>query len=90
MSEPAIVFRGVEKSFDPVQALIDFSHAFETGQTHALMGRNGSGKSTAIKILGRVCSPPEERSSSAAKPSTSPVPGMRRPLASRRSIKSCR
>jgi ribose transport system ATP-binding protein len=46
-----IEFRGVGKTYEGTAALIDFSHSFATGQVHALMGRNGSGKSTAIKIL---------------------------------------
>lgn len=54
---PAVEFRGVSKEFGPVKALVNFSQAFDGGQVHALMGRNGSGKSTAIKMLGGVFEP---------------------------------
>jgi ABC-type sugar transport system ATPase subunit len=46
-----VEFHQVSKIYDGTLALADFSHAFAPGRVHALMGRNGSGKSTAIKIL---------------------------------------
>ncbi|MES2436193.1 MAG: sugar ABC transporter ATP-binding protein [Pseudomonadota bacterium] len=57
MTATSVEFRNLSKNFGPVNALVDFSHAFAAGEIHALMGRNGSGKSTAIKILGGVLQP---------------------------------
>lgn len=53
----AIEFRDVSKAYDGTLALSHFSHAFAPGRVHALMGRNGSGKSTAIKILAGAVQP---------------------------------
>ncbi|WP_423065538.1 sugar ABC transporter ATP-binding protein [Devosia sp. CN2-171] len=53
----AIEFRDVTKTYDGTVALQQFSHAFSPGRVHALMGRNGSGKSTAIKILAGAVQP---------------------------------
>jgi ATP-binding cassette subfamily B protein len=40
-------------------ALIDVSFTIEPGQTVALVGRNGAGKSTVVKLLGRLYDPDE-------------------------------
>ena len=40
-------------------ALVDVSFAIEPGQTVALVGRNGAGKSTIVKLLGRLYDPDE-------------------------------
>lgn len=50
-SVPALRARGVSKAFSSVPALVDFDLDIEPGQVHALVGGNGSGKSTFIKIL---------------------------------------
>jgi ribose transport system ATP-binding protein len=52
-----VEFRQVSKVYDGTLALADFSHVFQEGRVHALMGRNGSGKSTAIKILAGAVQP---------------------------------
>lgn len=49
--EPALVATGVSKSFTGALALNSFDLAVEQGEVHALVGGNGSGKSTFIKIL---------------------------------------
>lgn len=41
----------VSKSFGAVRALRDVSLAFRTGEIHGLIGENGAGKSTAIRIM---------------------------------------
>jgi ATP-binding cassette subfamily B protein len=40
-------------------ALVDVSFTIEPGQTVALVGRNGAGKSTVVKLLGRLYEPDE-------------------------------
>lgn len=41
----------VTKSYNGTLALKNVTHSFEPGRVHALMGKNGSGKSTMIEIL---------------------------------------
>jgi ribose transport system ATP-binding protein len=45
---------GLSKSFSGTQALRDFHFELRAGEVHALVGGNGSGKSTFIKILAGV------------------------------------
>ncbi|WP_040493393.1 sugar ABC transporter ATP-binding protein [Ilumatobacter nonamiensis] len=46
-----LVVRDLTKSFPGQVALDEFDIEIEAGRTHALVGQNGSGKSTFIKIL---------------------------------------
>ncbi len=48
---PFLEVRNVKKSFGGVKALKDVSLVIEAGQIYHLMGENGCGKSTLIKIL---------------------------------------
>ena len=50
---------GISKSFGGVRALHDASFAADFGEVHALVGENGAGKSTMIKILSGVLKPDE-------------------------------
>lgn len=43
--------RGVSKSYGAVQALAEVSFDLEPGEVHALLGHNGAGKSTMVKVL---------------------------------------
>ena len=56
-SEPAIRVRGLEKSYKEVRALdgVDFDVA--RGSIFALLGSNGAGKTTVIKILSTLLKP---------------------------------
>ncbi|THH34860.1 sugar ABC transporter ATP-binding protein [Aliishimia ponticola] len=52
MSVPAkLALHGVSKSFGPTEVLHDVSLSLFAGQVHALIGENGAGKSTTMKIL---------------------------------------
>ena len=55
-SEPEIALRleGVSKRYPGTQALDDVSLTMRRGEIHALVGGNGSGKSTTIQILAGV------------------------------------
>src|SRR5690349_1980482 len=48
---PLLSMRGIEKRFSGVPALLSASLEVEPGEVMALIGQNGAGKSTMIKIL---------------------------------------
>jgi rhamnose transport system ATP-binding protein len=54
-----LTLKSVSKSFPGVKALTDVSMTLHPGQTTALIGENGAGKSTIVKILTGVYSPDE-------------------------------
>jgi len=49
--EAVVALRGVSRRFDAVVALDEVDVAFHAGTVHALLGENGSGKSTTVRIL---------------------------------------
>jgi len=51
--------RGCSKSFPGVQALADFNFDLFEGEIHCVVGENGAGKSTFIKILSGAYRPDE-------------------------------
>jgi ribose transport system ATP-binding protein len=53
----AVRMAGVSKQFGGVRALDDVSFDVAKGEIHALLGENGAGKSTILKILNGVHSP---------------------------------
>jgi ribose transport system ATP-binding protein len=57
MSAAAIELAGVTKRFDATVALDDVSLAVNAGGVHALLGENGAGKSTVVKLLAGLQSP---------------------------------
>ena len=56
-TEPVLVLRHAAKSFGAVQAVADASIELYRGETHALVGENGAGKSTVVKMLAGVHQP---------------------------------
>jgi len=51
---PIIELKDIRKAFPGVQALDGVSLSFYPGEIHALIGENGAGKSTMIKVMGGV------------------------------------
>lgn len=51
MSDDVLIIRGISKSFGGQKALDDVDLSIRRGEIHALVGQNGSGKSTIIKLL---------------------------------------
>lgn len=49
--------RSINKTFPGIKALDNVSLSFEKGEIHALMGENGAGKSTAMKIITGIYQP---------------------------------
>ncbi|MBA4493362.1 sugar ABC transporter ATP-binding protein [Paenactinomyces guangxiensis] len=59
MSEYVLELRGITKVFPGVKALDNVHFQLKPGEIHALMGENGAGKSTFIKIITGV-HPPDQ------------------------------
>ena len=57
MSGFDLELRGLTKHYGSVRALEEFSHRFAAGQVHALIGKNGSGKSTFVKMMSGAVEP---------------------------------
>jgi osmoprotectant transport system ATP-binding protein len=54
---PAIEFRAVTFSRGPRQVLLDLSFTVEPGESVALVGRSGAGKSTVLRLIDRLLLP---------------------------------
>jgi rhamnose transport system ATP-binding protein len=48
---PVVALRGIEKSFGPIHVLRGVDFDLRPGEVHALMGENGAGKSTMIRLM---------------------------------------
>lgn len=57
----AVLMEGVNKSFGGVRALKNVDLTVRRGEIHALLGENGAGKSTILKILRGVLTPDSGR-----------------------------
>lgn len=57
MSEYVLELKNIVKEFSGVRALSDVNFKLKKGEIHALMGENGAGKSTFIKIITGVHEP---------------------------------
>jgi monosaccharide-transporting ATPase len=59
MAMPLLSARGLTKTFPGVKALDHVDFDLEAGEIHALLGENGAGKSTFIKLVTGVAQPDE-------------------------------
>ena len=59
LSEYILELRGITKIFPGVKALDNVHFSLKEGEIHALMGENGAGKSTFIKVITGVHQPEE-------------------------------
>lgn len=57
MNQALVEIRNISKKFPGVDALRDVSFTINEGEIHALIGENGAGKSTMIKILSGLYRP---------------------------------
>ncbi|QQA42817.1 sugar ABC transporter ATP-binding protein [Pelagovum pacificum] len=56
-SGPVLSLDAIDRSFGPVQVLFGVSLDMRPGEVHALIGENGAGKSTTMKIMSGYLSP---------------------------------
>ncbi len=61
MPNPTLALRGVSKNFGMTAALSDMTLELFAGEVHAIVGENGAGKSTMIKIMTGVHQPSSGR-----------------------------
>jgi ribose transport system ATP-binding protein len=54
MAEPLVIMEGIDKSFPGVHALDNCRFELLPGEVHALLGENGAGKSTMMKVLAGI------------------------------------
>ena len=54
MSTVAVRMAGISKNFGGVKALKNVNFEVLAGEVHALLGGNGAGKSTILKVLNGV------------------------------------
>jgi rhamnose transport system ATP-binding protein len=61
MTHPILALRSVSKTFEMTAALSDMTIEFFPGEVHAIVGENGAGKSTIIKIMTGIHQPTRGR-----------------------------
>jgi simple sugar transport system ATP-binding protein len=57
MSEPLLEIRGISKRYGAIQALTDLDFRIHAGEIVGLLGDNGAGKSTMIKLISGIVMP---------------------------------
>jgi ribose transport system ATP-binding protein len=76
---PVLRMAGVSKSFGATRALDDVTFELGRGEVHALIGENGAGKSTMMKVLSGALSPDAGRMEIDGRPyvPSGPLDGLR-------------
>lgn len=74
MAEPLLRVEGAEVFYGASQILFGIELAVEKGQTMALLGRNGAGKSTTFKAIAGIAPPKRGRIVLAGRPVTGQPP----------------
>ena len=76
---PVLRMAGVSKSFGATRALDDVSFELRRGEVHALIGENGAGKSTMMKVLSGAVVPDSGRMEIDGRPyvPSGPLDGLR-------------
>lgn len=77
-ASPFIAAKGMRKSFGGAHALKDASLSILPGEVHGLVGANGAGKSTFIRILAGLVQPDAGEILLDGKPFVAASPIMRR------------
>ena len=72
---PVLRMTGVSKSFGATKALDDVSFVLGRGEVHALIGENGAGKSTMMKVLSGAIAPDAGRMEIDGRPYAPSGPG---------------
>jgi ribose transport system ATP-binding protein len=72
---PVLRMTGVSKSFGATRALDDVSFELRRGEVHALIGENGAGKSTMMKVLSGAIVPDAGRMEIEGRPYAPAGPG---------------
>ena len=70
MTGAVLALEGVTRSFGPIEVLHGVDFALHPGEVHALIGENGAGKSTTMKILAGYLDPTGGRVSFEGRPIT--------------------
>ena len=74
MTTPAVSMKGISKAFGGVHALENVDFEVMPGEVHALLGGNGAGKSTILKVLNGVHVPDSGTIMVAGQPLTTHTP----------------
>ncbi len=53
----SIEYKNISKSFEGKVVLDNFSHSFESGKVHVILGKSGMGKSVLLKVLMGLITP---------------------------------
>lgn len=68
--QPILSLSGVSKSYGAIRALHDVSFSVGRGQVHAILGENGAGKSTTLKIINGEIEPDQGELCLAGRPTS--------------------
>jgi ABC-type sugar transport system ATPase subunit len=86
--EPLVRMTNISTNFLGVTAVEDVDFVVRRGEVMCLLGDNGAGKPTLVKILSGVHQPDRAPTGSTAASAASPRPARRRPAVSPRSTRA--